>query len=103
MQTLVERAFSLNSLQSEYATELGYQMLLQEKVKEALKWYKVAINLEETNIAALIGMALRAQHTMAGWGSSWPLHTPDLPWDPEKCPPLSELVSPTLPRHRYAK
>ncbi|XP_024435637.2 tetratricopeptide repeat protein 21B [Desmodus rotundus] len=55
MQTLVERAFSLNSLQSEYATELGYQMLLQEKVKEALKWYKVAINLEETNIAALIG------------------------------------------------
>ena len=31
-------------------------MLLQEKVEEALKWYKVAINLEETNIAALIGM-----------------------------------------------
>ncbi|XP_036900451.1 tetratricopeptide repeat protein 21B [Sturnira hondurensis] len=55
MQTLVERAFSLNSQQSEYATELGYQMLLQEKIKEASKWYKVAINLEETNIAALIG------------------------------------------------
>lgn len=56
MQTLVERAFSLNSQQSEYATELGYQMLLQEKIKEAVKWYKVAINLEETNITALIGM-----------------------------------------------
>ncbi|XP_045686795.1 tetratricopeptide repeat protein 21B [Phyllostomus hastatus] len=55
MQTLVERAFSLNSQQSEYATELGYQMLLQEKINEALKWYKVAINLEETNITALIG------------------------------------------------
>ncbi|KAM5325686.1 tetratricopeptide repeat protein 21B [Glossophaga mutica] len=55
MQTLVERAFSLNSQQSEYATELGYQMLLQEKIKEAMKWYKVAINLEETNITALIG------------------------------------------------
>ncbi|XP_036998976.2 tetratricopeptide repeat protein 21B [Artibeus jamaicensis] len=55
MQTFVERALSLNSQQSEYATELGYQMLLQEKIKEASKWYKVAINLEETNIAALIG------------------------------------------------
>ncbi|XP_066201690.1 tetratricopeptide repeat protein 21B isoform X1 [Saccopteryx leptura] len=55
IQTLLERAFSLSPQQSEYATELGYQMLLQEKVKEAKKWYKIALNLEETNITALIG------------------------------------------------
>ncbi|XP_054418760.1 tetratricopeptide repeat protein 21B [Pteronotus mesoamericanus] len=55
IQTLLDKAFSINPQESEYATELGYQMLLQEKVKEALKWYKLAINLEETNITALIG------------------------------------------------
>ncbi|XP_036277766.1 tetratricopeptide repeat protein 21B isoform X3 [Pipistrellus kuhlii] len=55
IQTLLERAFSLNPQQSEYATELGYQMLLQEKVKEAWKWYQIAINLEETSITAVIG------------------------------------------------
>lgn len=31
-------------------------MLLQEKVKEAWKWYQIAINLEETSITAVIGM-----------------------------------------------
>lgn len=55
IQTLLERAFNLTPQRSEYATELGYQMLLQEKVKEAWKWYQLAINLEETNITALIG------------------------------------------------
>ncbi|XP_059560212.1 tetratricopeptide repeat protein 21B isoform X1 [Myotis daubentonii] len=55
IQTLLERAFSLTPQQSEYATELGYLMLLQEKVKEAWKWYQIAINLEETSITAVIG------------------------------------------------
>ncbi|ELK28172.1 Tetratricopeptide repeat protein 21B [Myotis davidii] len=55
VQTLLERAFSLTPQQSEYATELGYLMLLQEKVKEAWKWYQIAINLEETSITAVIG------------------------------------------------
>ncbi|KAM7105392.1 tetratricopeptide repeat protein 21B [Molossus nigricans] len=55
-QTLLERAFSLTPQQPEYAIELGYQMLLQEKIKEAWKWYNIAINLEETNITALIGL-----------------------------------------------
>lgn len=31
-------------------------MLLQEKVKEAWKWYQIAMNLEETSITAVIGM-----------------------------------------------
>nr|XP_019582896.1 PREDICTED: tetratricopeptide repeat protein 21B isoform X1 [Rhinolophus sinicus] len=55
IQTLLERAFSLTPQQSEYATELGYQMILQGKVKEALKWYKTAMTLDETSVSALIG------------------------------------------------
>uniref|UniRef100_A0A8I3PAM5 Tetratricopeptide repeat domain 21B n=1 Tax=Canis lupus familiaris TaxID=9615 RepID=A0A8I3PAM5_CANLF len=55
IQTLLERAFSLTPQQSEFATELGYQMILQGKVKEALKWYKTALTLDETNIPALAG------------------------------------------------
>lgn len=43
--------------QSEFATELGYQMILQGKTKEALKWYKTAMTLDETSICALVGMA----------------------------------------------
>lgn len=31
-------------------------MILQGKVKEALKWYKTALTLDETNIPALAGM-----------------------------------------------
>ncbi|TEA34319.1 hypothetical protein DBR06_SOUSAS3610067, partial [Sousa chinensis] len=54
-QTLLERAFSLTPQQSEFATELGYQMILQGKVKEALKWYKTAMTLDETSVSALIG------------------------------------------------
>ncbi|OWJ99807.1 TTC21B [Cervus elaphus hippelaphus] len=54
-QTLLEKAFSLNPQQSEFATELGYQMILHGKVKEALKWYKTAMTLDETSVSALIG------------------------------------------------
>ncbi|XP_008061219.1 tetratricopeptide repeat protein 21B [Carlito syrichta] len=55
IQTLLEKAFNLNSQKSEFATELGYQMILQGKVKEALKWYKIAMTIDETSISALIG------------------------------------------------
>ncbi|KAF3824413.1 hypothetical protein GH733_008698 [Mirounga leonina] len=55
IQTLLERAFSLAPQQSEFAAELGYQMILQGKVKEALKWYKTAMTLDETSIPALTG------------------------------------------------
>ncbi|KAK7913141.1 hypothetical protein WMY93_013352 [Mugilogobius chulae] len=41
---MVEKAFSL-----------GYQMLLQGKTKEAMKWYKNAMSLDETSVAALTG------------------------------------------------
>uniref|UniRef100_A0A8C3RN42 Tetratricopeptide repeat protein 21B n=1 Tax=Chelydra serpentina TaxID=8475 RepID=A0A8C3RN42_CHESE len=53
---LFERAFDLASHDSEIATELGYQMILQGKVKEALKWYKTAMVLDETSVSALTGI-----------------------------------------------
>ncbi|XP_073097695.1 tetratricopeptide repeat protein 21B isoform X1 [Manis javanica] len=62
IQTLLERAFSLMPQQSEFATELGYQMILQGKTKEALKWYKTAMTLDETSICALVGV-IRCQLT----------------------------------------
>ncbi|KAM6332739.1 tetratricopeptide repeat protein 21B isoform 1-T1 [Podargus strigoides] len=55
-QTLVERASYLAPDNAEFATELGYQMILQGKVKEALKWYKTATALDETSISALTGI-----------------------------------------------
>ncbi|XP_068876877.1 tetratricopeptide repeat protein 21B isoform X2 [Aphelocoma coerulescens] len=55
-QTLVEKAFDLASDNAEFATELGYQMILQGKMKEALKWYKTAMTLDETSVSALTGI-----------------------------------------------
>uniref|UniRef100_A0A8C3PP13 Tetratricopeptide repeat protein 21B n=1 Tax=Calidris pygmaea TaxID=425635 RepID=A0A8C3PP13_9CHAR len=52
----IERASDLASDNSEFATELGYQMILQGKVKEALKWYKTAMTLDETSVSALTGI-----------------------------------------------
>ncbi|XP_069472384.1 tetratricopeptide repeat protein 21B [Ambystoma mexicanum] len=54
--TLVERAFAFASQDAEVATELGYQMILQGKVKEALKCYKTAMTLDETSVSALTGI-----------------------------------------------
>lgn len=54
-QTLVERAFNLTPQESEFATELGYHLVLQGKVKEALKWYNASLTLGENNVSALIG------------------------------------------------
>uniref|UniRef100_A0A668AXT2 Tetratricopeptide repeat domain 21B n=1 Tax=Myripristis murdjan TaxID=586833 RepID=A0A668AXT2_9TELE len=53
---MVERAFSLASADSDLATELGYQMVLQGKTKEAMKWYKTAMTLDETSVSALTGI-----------------------------------------------
>ncbi|XP_042192463.1 tetratricopeptide repeat protein 21B [Callorhinchus milii] len=54
--TLVERAFRLASHDSELANELGYQMVLQGKIKDAVKWYKTAMSLDETSVPALTGI-----------------------------------------------
>ncbi|KAM4859500.1 tetratricopeptide repeat protein 21B [Thomomys bottae] len=56
IQTFLERAFNLTPHQPEIATELGYQMIFQGKVKEAWKWYKTAMTLNETSISAVTGL-----------------------------------------------
>uniref|UniRef100_A0A8C3AZP6 Tetratricopeptide repeat domain 21B n=1 Tax=Cyclopterus lumpus TaxID=8103 RepID=A0A8C3AZP6_CYCLU len=50
------RAFSVASGDSDVATELGYQMVLQGRIKEAMKWYKTAMTLDETSVSALTGI-----------------------------------------------
>lgn len=52
---MVERAFTVASKDSDFATELGYQMVLQGRIREAMKWYKTAMTLDETSVAALTG------------------------------------------------
>ncbi|KAM6178880.1 tetratricopeptide repeat protein 21B [Rhynchocyon petersi] len=54
-QAFLEKAFNITPHHSEFAAELGYQMVLQGKVKEALKWYKTAMKFDETSVSALIG------------------------------------------------
>ncbi|XP_012885344.1 PREDICTED: tetratricopeptide repeat protein 21B isoform X1 [Dipodomys ordii] len=56
IQTFLDRAFNLAPHQPEIATELGYQMIFQGKVKEAWRWYKTAMTLNETSISAVTGL-----------------------------------------------
>lgn len=56
---MVDRAFALASGDADLATELGYQMVLQCRTKEALKWYKTAMTLDETSVAALTGAVIQ--------------------------------------------
>lgn len=56
---MVDRAFSVASGDSDLATELGYQMVLQGRIKEAMKWYKTAMTLDETSVSALTGIVLQ--------------------------------------------
>uniref|UniRef100_A0A665UEK1 Tetratricopeptide repeat domain 21B n=1 Tax=Echeneis naucrates TaxID=173247 RepID=A0A665UEK1_ECHNA len=53
---MVERAFSVASGDSDFATEMGYQMVLQGRIREAMKWYKTAMTLDETSVSALTGI-----------------------------------------------
>lgn len=54
---MVERAFSLAQGDSDLATELGYQMVLQGRIKEAMKWYKTPFtNRDHSSVSALTGM-----------------------------------------------
>nr|XP_006812059.1 PREDICTED: tetratricopeptide repeat protein 21B-like [Saccoglossus kowalevskii] len=54
--TLMERALGLDNMNSEYATEAGYELLLQGKVRDAMKLYRNAMKLDETSVAALTGI-----------------------------------------------
>uniref|UniRef100_A0AAY5KV66 Tetratricopeptide repeat domain 21B n=1 Tax=Esox lucius TaxID=8010 RepID=A0AAY5KV66_ESOLU len=53
---MVDRAFSQAQGDSDLATELGYQLVLLGRIKEALKWYKTAMTLDETSVSALTGI-----------------------------------------------
>ncbi|KAL0963799.1 hypothetical protein UPYG_G00313730 [Umbra pygmaea] len=64
-QIMVDRAFSQAQGDSELATELGYQLVLLGRIKEALKWYKTAMTLDETSVSALTGI-IRCQ-LIEGW------------------------------------
>ncbi|XP_020499812.1 tetratricopeptide repeat protein 21B [Labrus bergylta] len=59
---MVERAFSAASGDSDLATELGYQSVLHGRIKDALKWYKTAMTLDETSVSAMTGI-IRCQLT----------------------------------------
>lgn len=51
-----ERAQSINSTNSEYVTELGYELLVAGRPKDAIKCYRNALKLDETSLAALTGL-----------------------------------------------
>ncbi|XP_054643710.1 tetratricopeptide repeat protein 21B isoform X1 [Dunckerocampus dactyliophorus] len=53
---MVEKAFSAAPGNSDIATELGYLLVLQGRIKEAMKWYKTAMTLDETSLSALTGI-----------------------------------------------
>ncbi|XP_043922881.1 tetratricopeptide repeat protein 21B-like [Protopterus annectens] len=53
---LVERAFRMNPADADLANELGYQNILQGQVKEALRCYTTAMNLDNNNVPAVIGI-----------------------------------------------
>eukprot|EP00906_Rhabdomonas_costata_P037365 RCo052578 len=62
-QSLVERAHKLEPGRSDYLTELGYQCTLLGEINTALSSFKKASQVDEGNVAALIGV-IRCQLAM---------------------------------------
>ncbi|XP_074140493.1 tetratricopeptide repeat protein 21A isoform X6 [Sminthopsis crassicaudata] len=54
--SFIERTFISAPSDAQFANELGYQLILQEKVKEATLWYTEAMKLDESSMSALIGI-----------------------------------------------
>ena len=52
---LQEKATSLDNSNPAYLAELGYELLLQARVRDALRCYQNASKLDETSITALTG------------------------------------------------
>lgn len=46
---------SLDTANAEYVTEIGYQLLLQGKPKEAMRCYRNATQIDDSSVAALTG------------------------------------------------
>jgi len=52
---LQERATSLDNCNAVYMAELGYELLLQGRTRDALRCYQSAAKLDDTSITALTG------------------------------------------------
>lgn len=54
--TLVERSVQQDPENTEYINELGFQLLLQGKVKDAMKCYRNAMKINDTSVQSLTGI-----------------------------------------------
>lgn len=54
--TLMERCVQQSPDTAEYVNELGFQLLLQGKIKDAMRCYRNAMKMDETSVAALTGI-----------------------------------------------
>ena len=52
---MAERAVGLDNTSADYLTELGYQLVMMNKVREAMKCYRNAMKMDETSVKALTG------------------------------------------------
>ena len=52
---LQERAVSIQNSNADYVTELGFELLLQSRPKDAVKCFRNAMKLDETSVTALTG------------------------------------------------
>ena len=52
---MAERAVSLEGGNADYITELGYELMMQGRVKDAMKCYRNAMKQDETSVTALTG------------------------------------------------
>lgn len=57
-----ERAVTIDNTNADYVTELGFELLLQGRVRDAMKCYRNAMKLDETSVAALTGQIFYLLH-----------------------------------------
>ena len=43
---------------ADYMTELGYQLIMQGKTRDAMKCYRNAMKIDETSVSALTGLII---------------------------------------------
>ncbi|XP_064471618.1 tetratricopeptide repeat protein 21B-like [Ornithodoros turicata] len=53
---IAERAMSLDPSNPEYVAEIGYQCIMQGKIKEAAKQYRASLKMDDASVGALTGI-----------------------------------------------
>jgi tetratricopeptide repeat protein 21B len=53
-----EKAAQLDPTSADFMTELGYQCLLQGRIKDALRLYRSATKVDDSSVSALLGLTL---------------------------------------------